>query len=80
VIGVIIIAGLALVFVALVWARSGQPKNEGASLGHNAPWPDSVLGPSVHNPPLGTPESLESHADTNWVDHELREQRRERRR
>jgi hypothetical protein len=77
VVGVLIIAGLALLFVALVWARSGQSKNEGVGLGSNAPWPSSVLGPSVHNPPLGTPESLESHSDTDWVDRELRERRRE---
>jgi hypothetical protein len=70
VIALIIIAVLALLFVALLWARSGQPENEGASLGHNAPYPDSVLGPSVLRPPLGSPESLESDSDPDSADAE----------
>jgi hypothetical protein len=71
VIGVIIIAVLAVLFVVLLWVRSAGPGNAGESLGHNSPYPDSVFGPSVLRPPLGSPESLESHADPDWVDREL---------
>ncbi|MGP8162065.1 MAG: hypothetical protein ACLQGJ_12745 [Candidatus Dormibacteria bacterium] len=78
-IALIVIAVLAVLFVVLLWVKSGQPENEGASLGHNSPLPDSVFGPSVLRPPLGSPETLESDAGTDWVDAELRhEQRRPR--
>ena len=70
-IGLIILGVLAVLFVVLLWARSGQPGNEGASLGHNSPYPDSVMGPSPLRPRLGTPESLVSHRGVDWEDEEL---------
>jgi hypothetical protein len=69
--GIIIIAVLAAGFVVLLWVKSAGPGNDGAALGHNSPYPDAVFGPSVLRPPLGSPESLESHADLEWVDREL---------
>jgi hypothetical protein len=73
--GVIVIAVLAVLFVILIWVRSGQPGNEGESLGDNLPYPDTVFGPSWMKPRAGTPESLESHEGANWVDEELRRER-----
>jgi hypothetical protein len=75
VIGVLIIAVLAVLFVILIWVRSGQPGNEGESLGDNLPYPDTVFGPSWMKPRPGTPESLDSHEDANWADEELRRER-----
>jgi hypothetical protein len=76
VIGVIVIAVLAVLFVVLIWVRSGQPGNEGESLGDNLPYPGTVFGPSWMKPRPGTLESLESHEGANWVDEELRRERR----
>jgi len=76
VIALIITALLAVLFVVLLWFKSGQPENEGASLGHTSPYPDSVFGLSVMRPPLGSPESLESHDGTDWVGDEFERQRR----
>jgi hypothetical protein len=75
VIGVLIIAVLAVLFVILIWVRSGQPGNEGESLGDNLPYPDRVFGPSWMKPRPGTPESLGSHEGANWADEELRRER-----
>jgi hypothetical protein len=75
VIGVIIIAVLAVFFVALIWVRSGGPDDEVASLGDNLPYPETVFGPSWVRPRPGTPESLESHEGANWVDEELERER-----
>ncbi len=74
-VGIIIIAVLAVGFVVLLWVRSGQPGNEGESLGNNMPYPRSVFGPSWLEPPAGTPGSLDSHAGTNWADEELHRER-----
>ena len=74
-IGVIIIAVLAVFFVALIWVRSGGPDDEVASLGDNLPYPETVFGPSWVRPRPGTPESLESHEGANWVDEELERER-----
>ena len=76
----IIMAVLAVLFVVLLWVTSGQPHKEGASLGHTSPYPDSVFGPSVMRPPLGSPESLESHNGTDWSGEEFERQRRGRHR
>jgi hypothetical protein len=79
VIGVIIIAVLAVLFVTLLWVRSGRPDDEVASLGDNLPYPETVFGPSWVKPRPGTPESLERHEGANWVDEELdRERHRDR--
>jgi hypothetical protein len=75
-IGVIIIAVLAVCFVALLWVRSARPGDQEP---RSAPpgdreeglGPESVFGPSLTRPPLGTPESLDSHLDPDWVDKEL---------
>jgi hypothetical protein len=75
VIGVLIIAVLAVLFVILIWVRSGQPGNEGESLGDNLPYPDTVFGPSWMKPRPGTRESLDSHEGANWADEELRRER-----
>jgi hypothetical protein len=75
VIGVLIIAVLAVLFVILIWVRSGQPGNEGESLGDNLPYPDTVFGPSWMKPRSGTRESLDSHEGANWADEELRRER-----
>jgi hypothetical protein len=80
VIALIIIAALAVLFVVLIWVKSEHPENEEASLGHNSPWPDSVFGPSVLRPQLGSPETLESHSDPEWVDAELRRSEQHRHR
>jgi len=71
VIGVIIIAVLAVFFVALIWVRSGGPDDEVASLGDNLPYPETVFWALVVRPRPGTPESLESHegrtgSTRNW--------------
>jgi hypothetical protein len=75
VIGVIIIAVLAVGFVVLLWVRSAGAGNEGESLGNNMPYPREVFGPSRSEPPAGTPESLESHHGAEWADDELRRER-----
>ncbi len=75
-VALIIIAVLAVLFVALLWVKSGQPENQGSSLGHNSPYPDSVFGPSLTRPPLGSPESLDSHDGTDWAGEEFERQRR----
>ena len=77
-IALIIIALLAVLFVVLLWVKSGQPENEGASLGHTSPYPDSVFGPSVLRPPLGSRESLESHDGADWVGEEFGRRQRGR--
>ena len=74
-IGVIIIAVLAVFFVALIWVRSGGPDDEVASLGDNLPYPETVFGPSWVRPRPGTPESLVSPEGANWVDEELERER-----
>ena len=75
VIGVIVIAVLAVLFVILIWVRSEQPGNEGESLGNNMPYPRTVFGPSWAEPPAGTPDSLESHPGADWAGDELLRQR-----
>ena len=75
-IALIVIAVLAVLFVVLLWVKSGQPENQGASLGHNSPYPELGLRPLADRPPLGSPESLESHDGTDWVGDELERQRR----
>lgn len=42
-VALIIIAVLAVLFVALLWVKSGQPENQGSSLGHNSPYPQLGL-------------------------------------
>jgi hypothetical protein len=80
VVGLIILAVLGVLFIVLLWVKVGQPENQGASLGHNSPWPDSVFVPPPGvRPPLGSPESLESHAGSDWVDAKLRQERRRHR-
>ncbi len=76
VIGLIVIAVLAVLFVVLLCAKAVQPENEGSGLGHNSPYPDSVFGPSVMRPPLGSAESLESHDGTDWAGEEFERQPR----
>jgi hypothetical protein len=76
VVGVIILGVLAVLFVILILVLSGQPENQGPGLGHNSPYPDTVLGPSPLRPRLGTPESLESHMGVDWVDQDLQRERR----
>jgi hypothetical protein len=80
VITVIVLSVLAVAFVVLLWVRSAGPENQGAELGHNSPWPDSVFIPPADRPRLGSPETLESHEDPNWVDNQVRRARRRRRR
>ena len=52
-------------FVWMVWRMSSGPSNEEPAIGHNLPGSSATLShigvyPQTVDPPLGTPESLES--------------------
>lgn len=81
-ISLLIFAALAVAFGVVIVLRSMGASNQGAELGDNSPWPDTAfVRPPGHRPPLGSPESLDTHASGRWADRELRrEERRHRRR
>lgn len=54
-IALIITALLAVLFVVLLWFKSGQPENEGASLGHTSPYPQLGVRPLGDAPAAGQP-------------------------
>jgi len=73
---VILIVVFAVVLVVVVWRMSLTPGNEEPAIGDNLPYPSSVWATLPFRPRPGTPESLTSHEDPDWVHAELSGQER----